>query len=415
MYRKYICIVFCCVSILFASCINGLEKEGVYESTRCHGVVLDNRTYQPIQGLRVMVTDGWNVVNMVYTAADGSFEIAVTLNQLAKGYFVRFEADSLYRRYNYSLADVQLGAREYDMGTIYLVGPDIPVVLTGGVIEITATSAHCFGSIDNEGNSTIVEQGFVYSTMQFPTIDGDKETVPMSQMEFDCTLSLQPHTTYYIRAYAVNSVGVGYGDQKTVTTLDGLPLLITGDVSNITTTTATCGGEVLSDGGFAIMARGICWSTASEPTINNAHTSNGIGLGPFDSQMNNLEPNTTYHVRAYAQNSSGIAYGSEVTFSTLSGLPTVTTTIASDITSTSAVAGGNVSSDGGYPVLRRGVCFGTSPQPTVTGLHTTDGAGTGSFVSQLTNLTPGSTYYYRAYATNGVGTVYGEQQVFVAW
>ena len=415
MYRKYICIVFCCVSIFFASCINGLEKEGVYESTRCHGVVLDNRTYQPVQGLRVLITDGWNVGNTSYTAVDGSFEIVVTLDQLAKGYSVRFDSDSLYQQRVCSLANVQLGSKEYDMGTIYLVGPDVPIVSTGSIVDITATSAHCFASIDNAGNSSIREQGFVYSTMQFPTIDNDKVTDPTGQREFDCTLSLQPHTVYYIRAYAVNSIGVGYGDQKTITTLDGLPVVITNDATNITTTTATCGGNVLSDAGFDILARGICWSTASEPTINNAHTSNGIGIGSFVAQMTNLEPNSTYHVRAYAQNSSGIAYGPVVTFSTQSGLPTVTTATVSNVTSTSAVAGGSVSSDGGYPVLRRGVCFGTSPHPTVTGLHTTDGAGTGSFVSQLTNLTPGSTYYYRAYATNGVGTVYGEQQVFVAW
>lgn len=74
MNRKYITIILCAISILFASCINGLEKEGVYDSTRCHGVVFDNRSYQPVKGLRVMVTDGWNVGNMVYTAADGSFE-----------------------------------------------------------------------------------------------------------------------------------------------------------------------------------------------------------------------------------------------------------------------------------------------------------------------------------------------------
>ena len=140
-----------------------------------------------------------------------------------------------------------------------------------------------------------------------------------------------------------------------------------------------------------------------------------LGVGTFTSQITNLEPNTTYHVRAYAQNESGVSYGATVTFSTQSGLPVVTTTTVTRITATSATAGGSVVEDGGYPVIRRGVCYGTSSQPTISGLHTTDGAGTGDFVSQLTNLTPGSTYYYRAYATNGVGTVYGEQKVFVAW
>ena len=415
MYRKYFSILFCCISILFSSCINDLEEEGIYESTRCSGIVLDQRTHQPLQGLRVMGTDGWNVGNVVYTAVDGSFEIAVTLDQLAKGYAIRIEPDSLFEGYEYSLADVPLGTRTYDIGVIYLVGPDVPIVTTSSVVDITATSAHCFGAIEHGGNSTIVEQGFVYSTMQYPTTEDDKVSVYVGSDEFDCVLSLNPHTTYYVRAYAVNGVGVGYGDQIVITTLDGLAAVSTNSVTNITTTTATCGGEVLSDGGFNVVARGICWSTSTNPTIENSHTVNGVGIGPFTSQMNNLEPNPTYHVRAYAQNSSGIAYGSVVTFSTQSGLPTVTTTTVSNVTATSAVAGGTVVDDGGYPVVRRGVCYGTSPQPTISGLRTTDGAGTGECVSQLTNLTPGATYYYRAYATNGVGTVYGEQQVFVAW
>ena len=142
MNRKYITIILCAISILFASCINGLEKEGVYDSTRCHGVVFDNRSYQPVKGLRVMVTDGWNVGNMVYTAADGSFEIPVTLSQLAGGYFIRFEADSLYQQSVYNLASVQLGSKEYDMGTIYLIGPNVPIVTTGSIVDITATSHH---------------------------------------------------------------------------------------------------------------------------------------------------------------------------------------------------------------------------------------------------------------------------------
>ena len=416
MHRRIIFILLCFVSILFSSCIKDLEQEGIYESTRFYGVVLDERTHQPLQGLRVMVTDGWNIGNTANTAVDGTFEIVVTLDQLAnKGYAIRIETDSLYNSFNYYLANVPLGTKEYDMGSIYLVGPSVPIVVTESASDITATSVHCSGFVEGGGNSTVVEQGFVFSTMQYPTVDNDKVSLSVASEYFDCVLTLSPHTTYYIRAYAVNGMGVGYGNQIMITTLDGLADVSTKTVSNITTTSAICGGEVLADGGFDVEARGICWSTSSEPTINNAHTVDGSGLGSFTSQINNLEPNTTYRVRAYARNFAGISYGAIVTFTTQSGLPVVTTTTVSSITSTSAVAGGIVIEDGGYPVIRRGVCYGTSSQPTISGLHTTDGAGIGEYVSQMTNLTPGTTYYYRAYATNGVGTVYGEQKVFVAW
>jgi len=91
----------------------------------------------------------------------------------------------------------------------------------------------------------------------------------------------------------------------------------------------------------------------------------------------------------------------------------VATTQVSNITATTALAGGTVVSDGGFPVLRRGICYSTSPNPTTSAAHTCDGAGLGDFVSQMTSLAPGTTYYFRSYATNGVGTVYGTQYLFV--
>ncbi len=93
-------------------------------------------------------------------------------------------------------------------------------------------------------------------------------------------------------------------------------------------------------------------------------------------------------------------------------LPTVATDTASNITSTSATCGGNVTSNGGAAVTARGVCWSLSQNPTVSGSHTNDGTGIGGFTSSLTGLTSGATYYVRAFATNSVGTAYGNQVVF---
>ena len=89
-------------------------------------------------------------------------------------------------------------------------------------------------------------------------------------------------------------------------------------------------------------------------------------------------------------------------------VPTVTTTAISDIDKTTATGGGNVTADGGATVTERGICWSTSQNPTISGSHTTDGTGTGSFTSAMTGLTANTTYYVRAYATNSVGTAYGE-------
>ena len=95
-----------------------------------------------------------------------------------------------------------------------------------------------------------------------------------------------------------------------------IPSVSTGTVSIITTTTATCSGNVIADGGAAVIARGVCWSTSQNPTTANSKTTNGTGLGTYTSNITGLSPNTTYYVRAYATNSQGTAYGAQRTFKT---------------------------------------------------------------------------------------------------
>ena len=190
------------------------------------------------------------------------------------------------------------------------------------------------------------------------------------------------------------------------------PTVTTTAASGITDSSATTGGNVTTDGGAAVTARGVCWSTSQNPTVSGSHTTDGSGTGSFTSNLTGLTAGTTYYVRAYAINSVDTAYGSQITFTTNAVAPTVTTTAASNITSSSATTGGNVTADGGAAVTARGVCWSTSQNPTVSGSHTTDGSGTGSFTSILTGLTAGTTYYVRAYAINSVDTAYGSQITF---
>jgi uncharacterized protein (TIGR02145 family) len=103
----------------------------------------------------------------------------------------------------------------------------------------------------------------------------------------------------------------------TRTVVEGLASLSTRFISDITSTTATSGGNITADGGAAITARGVCWSTSANPTIAlTTKTSNGSGTGTFTSSLTGLTANTLYYVRAYATNSAGTAYGSQVSFTT---------------------------------------------------------------------------------------------------
>lgn len=94
------------------------------------------------------------------------------------------------------------------------------------------------------------------------------------------------------------------------------PVVITSNVTNITSNSAVCGGEVISDGGASVTERGICWNTTSNPTISNHHANNGTGTGSYSVTITDLSPNTCYYVRAFAINSEGISYGEDVVFVT---------------------------------------------------------------------------------------------------
>jgi uncharacterized protein (TIGR02145 family) len=195
-----------------------------------------------------------------------------------------------------------------------------------------------------------------------------------------------------------------------------VPTISTTAVDSIKTTTAHSGGSVTSDGGCTITSRGVVWSTSQNPTISlSTKTSDGTGTGSFSSNLTGLIANTTYYVRAYATNCSGTAYGSEVSFTTTAAttLPTLTTTAADSIKTTSARSGGNITSDGGCTITARGVVWSTSQNPTIAlSTNTSDGTGTGSFSSNLTCLNPNTTYYVRSYATNCLGTAYGNEVSF---
>ena len=306
---------------------------------------------------------------------------------------------------------------EITFTTEQIPDPESPIVTTAEVTDITQTTAVSGGNVTDDGGASVTARGVCWSTSQNPTISDNHTSDGNGTGSFTSNLTnLTANTTYYVRAYATNENGTSYGEQKSFTTLQNieLPTVTTADVTDITQNTAVSGGNVTDDGGAAVTARGVCWSKDPNPTIDNSFISNGNGTGSFTIEISGLTSATTYYVRAYATNSEGTSYGEQKTFTTLQyiQLPTVTTTIVTNVTSTGATSGGNVTDDGGAAVTARGVCWSTSPDPTINDNKTTDGNGTGAFTSQLTNLTHSTTYYIRAYATNSEGTSYGEQRYF---
>lgn len=292
----------------------------------------------------------------------------------------------------------------------------LSTVNTTAATNITSTTATSGGTITNDGGAPVTSRGVCWSLNQSPTTSDSKTSDDSGIGSFTSSIvGLSPGGTYYVRAYATNSVGIAYGNQVVLTTMSTLPTITTIAVTNISTTTAASGGFISFEGGSPVISRGVCWSTSENPTITDKKTSNGTGSSSFVSSITGLSLGTTYYIRAYATNSMGTGYGNQLSFTTSTIIPTLTTTAITDISTTSATSGGTISADGGASVTSRGVCWSIIQNPTTSDNKTSNGSGDGNFTSSIIGLIPNTTYYVRAYATNSVGTAYGTQISFTTW
>jgi len=294
----------------------------------------------------------------------------------------------------------------------------LPKTETLFVTDVKSTSAIAGIKVNHNGGLDVLEKGVCYALTQNPTVN-NSTNVLIQQVDGTCYYklnALQPNKIYYIRAFARNSKGIGYGNEISFTTGSCIPALTTNIVTNITSTSALCGGAIVSDGGVNISAKGVVWSTSQNPTISlSTKTNDGIGSTNFSSQITGLTANVKYFVRAYCTNNCSTAYGPEVSFTTLACNPSVTTTSISDITSNSAISGGSGISDGGVSITAKGIVWSTLQSPTIAlSTKTNNGSGSANYSSQITGLTTNTRYYVRAYVTNNCSTSYGQELTFVS-
>jgi len=280
-------------------------------------------------------SDSATVVGFVVAQGDGFTERGVCYNTAANPTIdnnkVAYTKDTPTATFNVVLSGLKYATKYYarayaisDAVTVYgeevtfTTLPVKPTLTTAAITVITGNSATGGGNVTVTGGATVTVRGVCFGTNPNPTVAGSKTTNGDGPGEFVSALTgLKGNTKYYVRSYATNSAGTGYGSEVSFTTLVDLPVVTTASVTEITKTTAVSGGEVKSDGGGEVTERGIVWGMNSDPTIDNNKIISGTGTGVFVSNIANLEKFTTYHVRAYAVNSAGITYGSNMQFTTI--------------------------------------------------------------------------------------------------
>jgi len=197
----------------------------------------------------------------------------------------------------------------------------VPVLTSEQVISVTETSGVAGGTITTNGGAAIITSGVCWSILPSPTVAlGTKTTDGSSTGSFTSSITgLTASTTYYVRAYATNSKGTGYGQEIMFITNSVAPVLATVTTvtpGSITYNSAFSGGDIIDNGGAQITVGGICWSTSPGPLVTDTHTTLPYPQSNYASALTGLTENTTYYVRAYATSVAGTAYGNEISFTT---------------------------------------------------------------------------------------------------
>lgn len=278
--------------------VNGANasERGVFWST--------TNDFSPLEGVKVSESGDF---------AAGSFDLPVSgLTAGSRHYFCAFA--------------VNVAGTNYSAQASFWTIPLAPAIA-----PITGVSSHDFianwsasGGATNYRLDVATDAGFTQLVSGYASRSAGSVTS-------HAVTGLLGGVTYYARVRAQNAGGLGADSgMAEATTLSSAPSVNTVPVTSITTNSATGGGVVTHDGGVAVTARGVCWNITGSPTTNDSQTADGTGTGAFVSSLAGLNPDTTYHVRAYAINSVGIAYGDALVFTTLSSV--VTGTIAIDVT-----------------------------------------------------------------------------------
>lgn len=295
-----------------------------------------------------------------------------------------------------------------------------PVLNVTSVSDVDMTSAVLSGEVISSGVPAYTQRGFTCSLI---SKDDDAEELYAElndNASFTYLVSnLLPSKQYYVRAFAINEAGkVWSSNEVSFTTISSVTSVQTLQVTDIDVVNgkATFNGAILEAGIPAYSEKGFCYGTSADPTVSNTKVIvSGTDAGEYSHICSGLSANSAYYVRAYAVQYDKIIYGTTVPFSTNTSATVVTTSGATNITSSSATLNGVILEAGNPVYSEKGFCYSKSPNPTISNTKVTvGGEGSGNYSADIENLSFNTTYYYRAYVIHNGKVIYGSEEQFIS-
>lgn len=390
------------------------NEEYQYSLGSIMGTITDAKTGEKLSDCTISVSDSeGTIVDRSNTDSDGNYKT----KGLSEG---TYTLTAEKKDYSEASKSVQIKAGENtqcDIALNWSLEP--PVLNVSGVSNIDKTSATLTGEIVNPGNPAYTSRGFTCSL----TSKDDNAPELLCEVNDNAVFShtvtgLTAGKKYYVRAFAVNEKDgkVWSSNEVSFTTTESYPQVRTDNASELDVINGSCtlNGYIEHAGAPAYSERGFCVSNNGDPTVSDTKcTVSGTGTGSFSYLMTGLAKNQNYRFRAYVVQNGRITYGEVKSFDTTSEETSVSTSGATNVTPSSATLNGSVLKIGSPAYTEKGFCYSTSPSPSISSTKVTvSGSGDGDFSSTINGLTYNTTYYYKAYAIQNGGAVYGSEVSF---
>jgi uncharacterized protein (TIGR02145 family) len=293
---------------------------------------------------------------------------------------------------------------------------EAPSVSTSETTNITGSGATSGGSITSEGSATITARGVCWSTQTKPKLTDSKTLDGEGAGDFTSILTgLNPATTYYVRAYATNSAGTGYGMVMSFTTEGSVPTTVTNSAFDIDTHQATLSGQInpnyISTSASFEYGTTTSYGKSVDFSLNPL---TGNGFYGVTALVADLTPGTTYHFRVKAVNSLGTTYGDDMQFTTTGGVPVIVSSSFGSKSSTAATFRAIINPNflSTVVTLEYGTSTGYGSSVNATP-NQIEGSGNSSVSTSITGLSSNTTYHLRIKAVNEAGITYGDDFTFI--